>query len=184
MRTDHIFYKLFQTFPETLFELLGAEQLPQRAATASMRSRSKRPLYASTGSSSQPCRDSPTTSPRSSSKKIAREQLPPGETRRRVLEFIEPIIVYKLQYGPQGVRAMFTMDELEQTPYVQGLMAEARREVRRETLLQLLHEKFGPLGDELVQRIAAIQDEQQLSQLAITVLNAPDLESFCAQLQQ
>ncbi|WP_230841815.1 hypothetical protein [Gloeobacter morelensis] len=101
-----------------------------------------------------------------------------------MLEFIEPIIVYKLQYGPQGVRAMFTMDELEQTPYVQGLMAEARREVRRETLLQLLHEKFGPLGDELVQRIAAIQDEQQLSQLAITVLNAPDLESFCAQLQQ
>lgn len=114
--------------------------------------------------------------------KRTREQLPAGEVRRRALEFIETIIVYKLQYGPEEVRAMFTMDELEQTPYVQGLMAEARREAKRETLLQLLHQKFGSLDSELVQRITAVQDEHQLSQLAITVLNAPDLESFCAQL--
>ncbi|MBC8123149.1 MAG: DUF2887 domain-containing protein [Gemmatimonadaceae bacterium] len=115
-----------------------------------------------------------------------REQLPAGEARRRVLEFIETIIVYKLQYGPEEIRAMFTMDELDATPYMQGIKAEARSEAKREakceTLLQLLHEKFGPLSDELVQRIASVQDEEQLGQLSIVVLHAPDLESFCAQL--
>ncbi|UFP93843.1 Rpn family recombination-promoting nuclease/putative transposase [Gloeobacter morelensis] len=119
-----------------------------------------------------------------------REQLPQGEAQRRVLELIESIIVYKLRYGPEEIEAMFTLDELENTPYVQGKMAQARREAereakreaKREMLLQLLQEKFAPLPDELVQRVAAIPDEQQLVQLSIALLNAPDLESFGTQL--
>jgi predicted transposase/invertase (TIGR01784 family) len=118
----------------------------------------------------------------------AREQFPVGEARRQALEFIETIIVYKLQYSLKEIRAMFSLNELKQTSYVQGLIAEAkaeaRREAERETLLRLLHEKFGALPEALTQRIAAVQDEQQLAQLSVAVLKVSDLDSFSAYLQQ
>jgi predicted transposase/invertase (TIGR01784 family) len=117
-----------------------------------------------------------------------REQMPEGEGRRRALEFIEIMIVYKLQYSPEEIRAMFTMDELEQTPYMQGRKAEIRREAEREAerrkalslVLRLLTRQVGALEAEVVERISQIPDAR-LDELAEALLDfeaAADLQQW------
>lgn len=111
-------------------------------------------------------------------------QLPAGETRRQVLELIETIIVYKLRYGPEELRAMFTLDELENTPYVQGLKAEARHKAEREKALSLilrqLARQVGALAPEVSEHIDKLSDSQ-LDALAEALLgfgSAADLQSW------
>ncbi|UFP94765.1 DUF2887 domain-containing protein [Gloeobacter morelensis] len=113
-----------------------------------------------------------------------RERLPAGEARQRALELIETIIVYKLRYGPEALRAMFTLDELENTPYVQGLKAQARREAGREARLSLvlrqLDRRVGVLEPGMIERIGRLPDER-LDALAEALLDfgsAADLQSW------
>ncbi|BAC88300.1 DUF2887 domain-containing protein [Gloeobacter violaceus] len=109
-----------------------------------------------------------------------REQLPPGEARRRALEFIETIIVYKLRYGPEEIRAMFTLDELEQTPYVQGIKAEAGHEARLSLVLRQLHRRVGALEPGVVERIGGLADGQidALAEALLEFRCAADLQSW------
>jgi predicted transposase YdaD len=107
-----------------------------------------------------------------------REQLPQGEERRRALELIETTIVYKLQYSREEIRAMFTMDELEQTRYIQDLKAEVRREAEREAglaarlslVLRQLTKQVGALEPEVSERISSLTDAR-LDALAEALLD-------------
>jgi Domain of unknown function (DUF4351) len=55
---------------------------------------------------------------------------------------------------------------------------EGRLEAEREMLLEQLTHKFGQLPSQIAQQIEAINTSEKLKQLAIAVIDAPDIESF------
>jgi predicted transposase YdaD len=56
--------------------------------------------------------------------------------------------------------------------------SEGRLEAEREMLLEQLTHKFGQLPSQVVQQIEAINTSEKLKQLAIVVIDAPDIEIF------
>ena len=69
----------------------------------------------------------------------AEQQLEDEALRRKVLELIETILVYKLpQLSRQELEAMFGLSDLKQTRYFQDVREEAKQEARLETVPRLL----------------------------------------------
>jgi len=57
-------------------------------------------------------------------------------------------------------------------------LQEGRQEAKHELLLRLLTLKFGPLPEELVQRLRLVRDEEVLDMLAGQILTAQTLAEF------
>ncbi|UFP93846.1 Rpn family recombination-promoting nuclease/putative transposase [Gloeobacter morelensis] len=131
------------------------------------------------------------------------QQLPSGEARRRVLELIETIIVYKLGYSREELEAMFGLEELKNTRYFREVAQQAResgwqegrQEGRQEGLQQgreqgelavvsrLLTRRFGLLEETLLQRLSQLSSAQ-LESLAEVLLDLADRSELEQWLQQ
>lgn len=67
----------------------------------------------------------------------AQQQLEDEALRRKVLELIETILVYKLpQLSRQELEAMFGLSDLKQTRYFQDVREEAKQEGKQEVRLE------------------------------------------------
>jgi hypothetical protein len=69
-----------------------------------------------------------------------------------------------------------------ETPLIQEILAEVRREDLHKYILGLLQEKFGGVPSELAARVRAVQDIEQLRQFMLRAGACSDLDAFRAHL--
>jgi hypothetical protein len=71
---------------------------------------------------------------------------------------------------------------LLESPLIQELLEEKLREVRQAVLLRVLQARFGPVPQDLADRVRAIQDVEFLWSLLDPAVVSPDLDTFRAKL--
>ena len=69
-----------------------------------------------------------------------------------------------------------------ESPLLQELMDQARRETRHADILRVLEARFGLVPPDVSAHLRAITDEQKLEDLTTRAALCPDVESFRAQL--
>jgi hypothetical protein len=69
-----------------------------------------------------------------------------------------------------------------ETPLIQEILAEVRREDLHTDILAILQAKFGEVPPELAARVRAVQEVQQLRQLNFHAAVCTDLDAFRAHL--
>jgi len=71
---------------------------------------------------------------------------------------------------------------LDDSPLIQELMDQAKREVLRDAVTHILKARFGSIPPETGALVRDVQDEEQLQQLIQLAALCPDLEAFRARL--
>jgi hypothetical protein len=71
---------------------------------------------------------------------------------------------------------------LDDSPLIQELMGQAKREVLRAAVTRILTARFSAIPPETAALLRAVQDEEQLQRLNQPAALCPDLESFRARL--
>lgn len=145
MKTDTIFYQLFQAFPSIFFELIN--RTPEEAAESSIGVGVVKLVI-------EPQQTAPALAKRLIGQ--AKQQLTDDTTKRDIIDLIETIIVYKLpQKSREEIEAMLGLNELKQTKVYQEAFVEG--------------EQIGELKGELKAKLTAIPDLIQLG-LNLTVI--------------
>jgi hypothetical protein len=69
-----------------------------------------------------------------------------------------------------------------ESPLLQELLAETKRETMKQTLLRLLAARFGSVPQDITAALQAIPDRPQLEELIDWAARCPDLEAFRTRL--
>jgi predicted transposase YdaD len=130
VKTDLIFYRLFQGFPETFFELINRQASEANAYEfASMAEQSL-----GVGMIKLVVETKKRTPERVRQLvDKARSELADEAVQRQVLDLIETIVLYKLPLiNRQELARMFGLNELRKTRYYQEVREEVREELQQE----------------------------------------------------
>jgi hypothetical protein len=71
---------------------------------------------------------------------------------------------------------------LKDTPLIQEILAEQRRDLVQEVILRSLEMKFGPAPPGMAIRVRSVQEVPRLLDLAVEIAVCPDLDAFRALL--
>jgi predicted transposase YdaD len=108
--------------------------------------------------------------------------LPPNAVRH--------IFLTNPKLSRQEIEAMLKIESLRNTRVFQEGVEEGVEKGRqegelrgqREMLLKQLNRKFGSLNAQVVSQVQAIDNTEKLEQLAVTLMDAPDLQAFLLNL--
>ncbi len=73
---------------------------------------------------------------------------------------------------------------IAETPFIQGLMAESKREGTAEAILYVLQGKFGPVGPDIAAGLAQLKEEKKLLRLALHASTCTSLQAFAEHLRE
>ncbi|GAB4216869.1 MAG: Rpn family recombination-promoting nuclease/putative transposase [Synechococcales cyanobacterium] len=101
-----------------------------------------------------------------------------------ILELVEKIAAYKFKnLSREEIEAMFTMEDLKQTRYVQELMAEKLQEGERAIILKQLTRRLGSLSPAIETQVQNLS-VTELEALAEALLDFTDLDDLSQWLSQ
>ena len=92
---------------------------------------------------------------------------------------------------PEELRSVFhdevhAMSQENEVEFISGIEEDARDkarlESRRESILQFIEARFGPVSEEIAEGVSAIRDLQRLEDLTRTAATVPDLDTFARAL--
>ncbi|MFN3361787.1 MAG: DUF2887 domain-containing protein [Pseudanabaenaceae cyanobacterium] len=158
MRTDTLFYQIFQTFPTLLFELLRRPPVPGYTFTSvEVKEKSFRfdGIFLP----------------------------PPGNTDAPIyLEFIRTVLVYKFPHcSREEIERMFTLDDLRKTRVFQEIQEESLQQGRKQEALALvsrqISRKFGTLPQGQLDQLQSLSLDR-LEELAEVLLDFTDIGEF------
>ena len=69
-----------------------------------------------------------------------------------------------------------------ESPLIQELMQEVVAKERHKDILNILTDRFGPVPDDIVAALHALQDPERLSELVRLAARCPDLDAFRRQI--
>jgi hypothetical protein len=105
------------------------------------------------------------------------DQQAPPEERANLLAVIQ--VLTKLRYNDLRLLSILGgRQAMIESPLIRELLTERSCEVRCQDILNILEERFGPVGEDITALLRAIHDDAKLRELVRLAARCPELASF------
>ncbi|MCC5640486.1 Rpn family recombination-promoting nuclease/putative transposase [Nostoc sp. CHAB 5844] len=184
MKTDTIFYKLFQEFPNIFFELIGKPET--NINSYEFKSQEIKEIgfrldgiFLTLDSTPEISINEPIyfvevqcyKDKRFYDRLFSREEVKDTAIQKKILELIEAILVNKFpNLSREEIKAMLSMELIKGTRVYEELKEEAKQEVKQELKEELKEEVTREMIAKLLQRGMSVQEVAEILELDVEII--------------